>query len=63
VGFSEILNGNTTHIGSLPNSDFVLLSFYNETKKEVENVINQFKSGKFEITENHTKALYKNGVK
>lgn len=63
LGYSEILNGNTTHIGTLPNCDIVLLSFYNETSLEVENVINQFKTGRFEIGENHTKALYKNGVK
>ena len=61
--YSEILNGNTTNIGSLPNCDALILSFLNETKEEVEGVINQFKTGNFEITENHTKALFKNGVK
>ena len=63
LGYSEILNGNTTHIGSLPNCDFVLLSFYNETQNEVEDIIKQYKTESFKITENHTKALYKSGVK
>ena len=62
-GYSEILNGNTTHIGVLPQSDYLLLSFYDETKDEVLKVINQFKNERFEIKENHTRALYKNGVK
>ncbi len=62
-GYSEILNGNTTHIAVLPNTDFVMLSFYNETKEEIEDIINQYATGQFKVTQNHTKALYKNGVK
>lgn len=61
-GYSEIFNSIATNIGeNYPFADYMYLKFIDEQKEEVKEIIEQYKSNKFN-TKNYTKALFKNGV-
>lgn len=61
VGYSELLNSAPLYMGDrlneIPNVDYLLLYFTNETSDEVNDIINMYSSGK-KPTEEYTRNLY-----